>query len=280
MNMRGSRYPIIYSEKGASMATPDKQFVVVTGGTSGIGLQLARLAAKDGHDLLIVAQDPDKLAVVARQLGEHFRVSVDTLEQDLSKPGAAKVVIDYVGERQVDVLINNAGFGDYGEFALADTTKMIAMMQVNVVVVAELLHWVLPQMIKRRSGHVLNLASTAAFLPGPLMATYYATKAFVLSLSEAVDEELTGTGVHVTVLAPGPTATSFEKTAHVEESRIFHPRNLMRAEDVAEAAWKGVKANKRLVIPGMRNKLTAFVVRLLPRRWAATITYHAQKRVP
>ncbi len=262
------------------MASLEKKFVVVTGGTSGIGLQLARLAAKDGHDLLIVAHDPSKLGYVAKQLSDHFKVNVDSLEQDLSKHGAAKAIIDYVGERQVDVLINNAGFGDFSEYALADMDRLIDMMHVNMVVVAELMHWVLPQMIKRRAGNVMNLASTAAFLPGPLMAVYYATKAFVLSLSEAVDEELSGTGVHVTAVCPGPTKTGFEKAAKVEESRLFQARGLMSAEAVAEAAWRGMQAGKRLVIPGVRNVLTLWAVRLMPRRLATSIAYHAQKRVP
>lgn len=258
----------------------DKQTVLVTGASSGIGLQLARLAAKDGHSLLITARDEAKLEYVAKQLSDHFKVEVDFKAVDLADRGAAKKVIDWVGDRRVDVLINNAGFGDYGEFALADTKRIINMMHVNMTVLTELMHWALPGMIERRRGTVMNLASMAAFMSGPLMATYHATKAYVLSLSEAVDQELVGTGVHVMVVCPGPTATGFEKAAHLEESAMFRAPGVMSAEAVANAAWAGLALHRRLVIPGWGNTINAWLLRLSPRRLTTWVVHHAQKRVP
>ena len=258
----------------------DKQTVLVTGASSGIGLQLARLAAKDGHSLLITAREEAKLQYVASQLADHFKVQVDFRAIDLAERGAVKKIIEWVGDRPVDILINNAGFGDFGEFALADTKRIIDMMHVNMTVVTELMHWALPGMVKRHRGTVMNLASMAAFMSGPLMATYHATKAYVLSLSEAVDQELVGTGVHVMAVCPGPTATGFEQAAHIEESAFFRGPGVMSAEAVANAAWAGLEKHSRLVIPGWRNTVSVWLIRLAPRRLITSLVHHAQKRVP
>jgi uncharacterized protein len=254
--------------------------LLVTGASSGIGLQLARIGAKRGYDLILVANNKHNLEYVAGQLAEHFGVGVTALAQDLSASGAVASLCLHLVDRRIDVLINCAGFGDYNEFAVADSRRLSDMIRVNVLALTELTRWVLPQMVERSSGVVMNIASTAGFLSGPLMATYYATKNYVLSLSEAIDQELRGTGVRVMTVCPGPTATGFEQAAHLEESSLFKAPGIMGAEAVAEAAWRGLDRGQGLVIPGWRNRVQIWVVRFLPRRLVTWVVYHAQKRVP
>jgi short-subunit dehydrogenase len=167
----------------------------------------------------------------------------------------------------VDVLVNNAGFGDWGLFGRADLERQLTMIQVNVIALTELTRRLLPGMISRRRGRILNVSSTAGFAPGPLMAVYYATKAYVLSFSEAIANELSGTGITVTALCPGPTRTGFAATAGVTGSNLFGTPNVMAMEPVAEAGYRGMMRGRAVVVPGLANKLLLFVIRLSP-RWA------------
>ena len=252
---------------------------LVTGASRGIGLELARLFARDGHDLVLVARNGVGLAGLAAELKQRFGVAIKVMPKDLADPAtpagiASRLEVDGLS---VDVLVNNAGFGAYGPFAEELLEEQLAMMQVNMVALTHLTRLLLPGMIERRSGRILNVASTAAFQPGPLMAVYYATKAYVLSLSEALANELEGSGVTVTALCPGPTATAFATRADMEGSRLFS-RPPMSAAEVAAAGYRGLMRGKSLVVPGARNRTAAFTVRLVPRRTAASVARRAQER--
>ena len=239
---------------------------LITGASSGIGLQLARIFAANRHDVVLVARSEDKLREVAREC-ESKGVKAHVVAADLAKPEAARTIADRVDALgvQIDFLVNNAGLGVYGRFAETPLDRELESIQVNVVALTELTKRLLPAMIARRSGRILNVASTAAFVPGPLMAIYYATKAYVVSFSEAIANELEGTGVTVTVLCPGPTATGFQSAANLEGSRIV---SLLRKADslsVARAGYDAMMAGKVVAVPGVSNKVGALVPRLFPR---------------
>ena len=241
---------------------------LVTGASSGIGLELARLFAADGHDLVLVARDGRRLAAAARDLEERFRVTVRPIPRDLSNPIAPASLYDECGE--VDCLVNNAGFGHRGAFADEDPALLGEMLQVNVASLTQLTRLFLPAMVERGHGRILNVASTAAFQPGPLMAVYYASKAYVLSFSDAIRDELDGTGVTVTALCPGPTRTRFDARAEVSRNRITGSR-MMEPHEVAQAGYDGMMEGRAVVIPGKVNRLGAAGARLMPRSLAAGI---------
>jgi short-subunit dehydrogenase len=254
-----------------------RPLAVVTGASFGIGHELSRLLAGDGHDLAIVARNEEKLKQVAEQLSAQHGVDVTWVAQDLAEPGAAVDLHAKLAGRPVDVLVNNAGFGAFGAFAEADVDATVSMIRLNVEVLTHLTRLVLPVMLERGSGRILNVASTAAFQPGPLMAVYYATKAYVLHFSEALAEELKETPVTVTVLAPGPTATEFQKRAEMEASGLMRRVGVMDAATVAEAGYKGMRRGRRLVIPGTMNKLGPIGVRFAPRRLVPGVVHRIQK---
>lgn len=240
---------------------------LVTGASGGIGLELARLLAADGHDLVLVARSADKLARLAEELSGKHNVAARVLVADLARAEAPREIFDDLQTKgvSVDVLINNAGFGSYGLFAETDLRTELDLLQVNVVAPTHLAKLFLPAMIARRRGYVMNVASTAAFQPGPLMAVYYASKAYVLSLSEALANECEGTGVVVSALCPGPTETGFVAAAGMSDSKLFD-RGAMDARTVAREGYRGMLKGKTVVIPGFRNSLTARAVGLVPRR--------------
>ena len=240
---------------------------LVTGASDGIGLELARLFAADGHDLVLVSRGAERLGVVARDLGERFRVNVRAIPRDLSNPIAPASLFDECGE--IDFLVNNAGFASAGAFVDSDPALLGEMLQVNVAALTQLTRLFLPTMVERGAGRVLNVASTAAFQSGPLMAVYYASKAYVLSFSEAVREELNGSGVTVTTLCPGPTRAGYEAT-DVVRPRLLTTR-LMEPSDVAAEGYAGMLAGKAVVVPGRVNRLGATGARLMPRSLAAGI---------
>ncbi|MDQ1694766.1 MAG: uncharacterized protein QOJ03_119 [Frankiaceae bacterium] len=240
---------------------------LVTGASAGIGRELAHILAREGHDLVLVARREAELTELARELKEKHGVDSRVAPADLAQPGAAQDLVEALGSpTPIDVLVNNAGFGGHGAFAERDRDADLRMIAVNVTALTDLSKLVLPGMVARGRGRILNVASTAAFQPGPFMAVYYATKAYVLSLSQALAEELSGTGVTVTCLCPGVTETEFQKVAGVEDVPLTKGPLAMTASAVAEAAYKGMQRGALLVIPGLHNKIGAQSVRLAPRK--------------
>jgi len=252
---------------------------LVTGATSGIGLELATLLARDGHDVALVARTRERLDVVARGLSEEFGVRATVLRSDLTRTEAPAEIFDELEARAIalDVLVNDAGFGVHGRFSATPLGRDLAMIQVNIAALTELTKRALPGMLERRRGRILNVASTAAFQPGPLMAVYYASKAYVLSFSEALSNELSGTGVTVTALCPGPTITEFQKAAGVERTALFTGPLVMDAAAVARAGYRGMRRGQRLVIPGVANSVLVQALRVSPRRLATAIIRRIQE---
>ena len=222
---------------------------------------------------MLLARSAPKLQTLADELSRAYKISATVLAMDLSVPGAADEIARTLAERRIviDMLINNAGFGTHGAFARENSVEQSRMLQVNVVALTMLTRFLLPGMIERRRGRILNVASTAAFQPGPLMAVYYASKAYVMSLSLALTEETAGTGVTVTCLCPGPTRTGFQERAQMGKSRLFGVTSVMSSADVARAGYDALLAGRALVVPGMANKIGAQSVRFVPRRVAAKI---------
>ncbi|MEE8721536.1 MAG: SDR family oxidoreductase [Eggerthellaceae bacterium] len=254
--------------------------VLITGATGGLGEAFARVFAHEGYDLLLVARDQQKLDTLARLLTVARPVEVKTLAiPDLASPGAAARVVEFT-EREhtdVDVLVNNAGFGDYGPFAESSLDRQIEMIDLNVRTLTELTYWYLGPMLDRDEGRILNVASVAAFMPGPLMSTYFATKAYVLSFSEALATELKHTGVTCTALCPGPTSTGFWNAAGTQTSSLFSSISYASPDDVARFGFISMMNGRAVAIPGAGTRLLAHAVRLLPRSVVRNATYALMK---
>jgi len=244
---------------------------LITGASGGIGLELARLFAADKWDVALVARSEGKLKEVAAELQSAHGITARVIAADLAKREAPANIIEALRGVEIDALVNNAGFGLGGEFAKTDLNAELEMIQVNITALTHLTKLVLPAMVARRRGAILNVASTAAFQPGPLMAVYYATKAYVLSFSEAIADELRNSGVTVTALCPGPTATGFAAAANMESSALFKVTPPAGPKSVARAGYEGMKTGKRIVIPGTKNKLLAQSIRISPRRLVTAI---------
>jgi short-subunit dehydrogenase len=253
---------------------------LITGASGGIGYELALLLGQDGHDCVLVARSHEKLAALADRLKQEFNVNSLVIAKDLGKASAVDEIYEEITAASwpIDVLVNNAGYPVFGMFTQTDLQAELDMLQVNVVALTALTKLFLPGMVERRSGRILNLASTAAFEPGPLMAVYYASKAYVLSFSEAIANELRGTGVTVTALCPGPTRTGFQSRGAMEDSRLVQG-NIADARSVALAGYRGMMRGKTLVIPGFTNKLVPWVVRLSPRAVMPRVVRRMQERV-
>jgi len=245
---------------------PGPRTALITGASRGIGCELARLFAQDGYGLALVARSRPELESVARELASQHGVPVAVVPQDLAQPGSPEALCAELRRRSldIDVLVNNAGMGTYGFFAELDLETELRMAQLNMVTLTHLTRLLLQPMLERGAGRILNVSSTAAFQPGPLMAVYYASKAYVLSFSEAIANELRGTGVTVTCLCPGPTRTGFQARAKMERSGTARGK-LMDAAEVARIGYRGMMAGKALVIPGLGNQLLAWAVRFGPR---------------
>lgn len=239
---------------------------LITGASSGIGWELAKLLAADGCRLVLVARRTDRLQQLAAELARDHRTECLVIPLDLTQPDAPAQLVAAVAERgwDVDILVNNAGFGQLGRFAEISRERQLDMIQLNIKTLVDLTHRFLPGMQARRRGRVLNVGSTASFQPGPNCAVYYATKAFVLSFSEAISEEAQGTGVTVTCLCPGPTRTEFGEESDMHSTPVFR-FNAMSVEAVAKAGHRGLRRGARLVMPGLKNNLLSFSVRLTPR---------------
>lgn len=269
--MEGTREP---SASGAEK--PQRGIVLVTGASSGIGADLARAFASGGRDLVLVARSRDRLDQLARQVGESFRVRVRVMVSDLASPGAAAEIHRTLRADGVvvETLINDAGFGLRGSFVELDARRQSDMIQVNVAAVTELCRLFAQDMVARGSGQILNVAGLAGVMPGPGMAVYCATKAYVLSFTEALANELRGTGVTVTCLSPGPTETRFGDTAGFSALRLFRLSAPMPSSAVAEAGRTALERGVDLEVPGWRNRLLAASVRLVSARTAARIARH------
>jgi len=252
-----------------------KGTALITGASSGIGLELAKLFAKDGIDVVLVARSLDKLNRLAGDLESAHSIRANVFACDLALPGAAEDLFSrtQAASLRVDFLINNAGFGLRGSFVQNDLKQLLEMLQVNVVALTHLTKLYLNDMVTRKSGKVLNVASTAAYQPGPWMAVYYATKAYVLNFSEALSNELSGTGVTVTALCPGPTRTGFQERAGAKDMQLMKSKVMaaMDAVSVAEKGYEGLMKNKRVIIPGVMNRVVATAARIGPRDWSTAI---------
>jgi uncharacterized protein len=260
------------------MPPADRKTALITGASSGIGLELARIFAREGSDLVLVARNGDRLRQLASELEKAHGARSLILATDLTEPGAAAYVLDQTVRAglRLDVLVNNAGFGQYGLFAENDLEECLRQIQLNVTTLTHLTRLYLPGMIERKTGRILNVASTAAFQPGPLMAVYFATKAYVLHFSEALANELHGSGVSVTCLCPGATATEFHKRANATSMNLLK-FGAMDARTVAEDGYRALMAGKPVVISGFKNWLLAQSVRFSPRRLATTIARKAHE---
>ena len=260
----------------STAATKHRLTALLTGGSAGIGYELARELAAHGHDLVLVARRQDRLEAAAGTLEGKYGVRVITIPSDLADPDSPQRIFDAVRAEgiQIDILVNNAGFGLGGEFADTDIDRELDMVQVNVSALVHLTKLFMQPMILRKSGRILNLGSTAAFQPGPLNSIYYATKAFVLSFSQAIDEELRKTGVTVTCLCPGPVETEFADVAGLNETRLFSLAAIANAEDVARFGYLQMMRGKRIAVFGPANKLMVQAQRFLPR---ALVTRVARK---
>jgi uncharacterized protein len=247
---------------------------LITGASGGIGYELAKRFAKDRYNLVLVARSTSKLSKFADELQRHYGISAKPITLDLGWRQAPESLWDDLEHSgtQVDVLVNNAGYGIRGEFASMPLEEDLGMMQLNMVNLTVLTKLFLKPMLGRRSGKVLNVASTAGFQPGPLMAVYYASKAYVISFSEALANELKGTGVTVTCLCPGATDTGFQKRAGSENSVLFRKFRPMDAHTVAQDGYRGLMAGKTLVISGLRNKILSESVRFGPRKLVTAIS--------
>lgn len=240
------------------------KLALVTGASGGLGVEFAKLLAADGYDLVIVARSGDKLAAIANQLRTEHGVAVDAIAQDLGVAGAADALFARVP--RCDVLINNAGFASNGAFERIPGERVREEITLDVLTLTELTHRYLPGMKERREGRILNVASTAGFLPGPFMAVYYACKAYVISFSEALWEELQGTGVHVTCLCPGATQTGFAARAGTADTRLFR-MGAANAAAVAREGYRAMMSGKRLHIAGPpTNWVVPFAASFVPRR--------------
>jgi short-subunit dehydrogenase len=251
---------------------------LVTGASSGIGLELAGLLARDRYDLVLVARSRERLETVARGLAEEFGILARPLAADLSDPAAPAAIAAELSATPIDVLVNDAGFGAHGLFAALPLEEQLAMIRVNVTALTHLTGLFLPPMLARRSGRILNVASTAAFQPGPLMAVYYATKAYVLSFSEALASETAGTGVTVTALCPGPVPTEFQRRAGTEKTTLVSGPLSVPARTVAEAGYRGMLRGRPLVIPGAGNRTLVQALRVSPRRLVTAISRRLQEK--
>jgi short-subunit dehydrogenase len=245
---------------------------LITGASGGIGLEFARLAAASGHDLVLVARSGARLADISSELEKQHGVTVRTVVADLAEPDAAAAVAAAVEDRLPDILINNAGVGGQGRFAVQRPLGSdLAMIRLNVLSLVELTGLLLPGMVARGSGGILNVASTAGYLPGPGQAVYYASKAFVKSFSEALTEECRGTGVRVTALCPGPVDTGFAQASGLSESLLMKAPGKVPAADVARIGWEALAAGRAVVVPGLMSRVAMQSLRVAPRRLAATL---------
>lgn len=255
-----------------------RNYTLITGASTGIGYELAKLFAKDRHNLILVARDEGKLETAKDELSK-CNVEVKILSLDLSKSEDIQGLFNYVemNKLNVDILVNNAGIGTFGDFSEIEWVKEEALIDINIKVLTKLTKYFLPKIIECKNGGILNVASTAAFCSGPRMAAYYASKAYVLNLTEAIYEECKDSGIRISCLCPGPVKTTFQDKAGIKKSESAK-KYLMDAEEVAKVSYKDFKKGKLIIIPGMKNKLLVIGNKLLPRRISRKIILKTNKK--
>jgi uncharacterized protein len=253
-----------------TQVSPKRPLALITGASVGIGRELARLMA-ERYDLILTARNREQLEAVAAECRKRGAQFAEGWPIDLSQPDAPQQIFDRVKERGwfVEALVNNAGFGLHGPFP-GDLAGQLAMLQVNCMALTALTGLFLPPMLTANRGRILNVASTAAFQPGPLMAVYYASKAYVLHFSEAIDEETRKSEVRICALCPGATETEFQSRAGISATALFRGK-VATAQEVAQAGYAGMLRGQRLIIPGAKNRFLSFGVRFAPRKWATRI---------
>jgi hypothetical protein len=256
-----------------------KQTALITGAANGIGYELAYIFAQNNYNLVLVDRLEGKLQEIAQNFQEEFSISVKYIVKDLSKATSPEEIFQELAQDniKVDVLVNNAGFGTYGLFNETSLTDELEMLQVNLVCMTHLTKLFLKNMVEQGKGKILNVSSAAAFQPGPLMAVYFATKAYVLSFSEALANELEGTGVTVTVLCPGTTKSAFHERTGMADSKLVKGKRMMDAAAVANIGYHALMNGKTIVIPGLINKLMAKSVRFIPRNLVTKIVRNMQE---
>lgn len=254
-------------------------YTLLTGASSGIGFELAHVFARHKRNLILVARSEAPMKELKKELQTKYPVDVQVVPFDLANYGSGKKLFDLIQSKNwfVDCLANNAGFGDHGLFVKSDPQKVTDMIQVNVTTLTELTRLFLPLMIEKKFGQILNVASTAAFQPGPLMSEYYATKAYVLHFSEGIAEELKGTGVTVTALCPGPTQSNFQKAANLHDVPLFDAMNVPSSRTVAEYGYKAMQAGKIVAVQGFLNWFLSSTVSFVPRFLARKMAMKLQE---
>lgn len=252
-----------------------KSWALITGASTGLGKDFCDLFAKDKINLVICSRGEEKLNQIANSLRQAYQIEVHVLATDLSDQQNVVTLVEFLNSKNIvlDYLVNNAGMGVYGKFSESSWQQEQQMIELNMTTVTHLMKRVIPVMLKNKKGKILNVASTAAFQPGPNMSIYFATKAYVLSLSEALNEELKNTGISITTLCPGPTETEFFKAAKMTSHKFADPRSklMMTSKEVAEIGYKSLMNSERVVVAGILNKITAFSTRFLPRPLLAKI---------
>lgn len=257
-----------------------KKTVLITGVSGGIGKELADLFARDGYNLVLVARNEAKLKEMSKAYEQQYGTHSIVIPKDVSVTGVPQAIYLELKEKGiiVDYLINNAGFGLYGKFVETDGEQETNMIDVNIKALTIMTKLFVPDMVTRGQGGIMNVASLVGFFPGPMMSVYYASKAYVLSFTEALENELSGTGVTVTALCPGVTATGFVDRSGMGASKMIQNGSIMKSDEVARIGYRGFLRGDTIIIPGARNRFLAFTPRLLPRKWITRIVRSMQDR--
>ncbi len=258
-----------------------KQTVLITGATGGIGYALAEIFARNGYNLALTGRSQEKLESIKERWEGQYNIDIKYCLKDLAVSTTPDEMYQALRAEmiEIDILVNNAGFGLLGDFSRLNLADQLEMLQVNITALTHLTRLFLPDMMERKRGKILNVASTAAFLPGPGMAVYYASKAYVLSFSAALSHELRSSGITVTALCPGPTRTGFQERAGMNDVNLFKRMSVMSAEEVAAIGYRGLMKGKPVVITGKLNSFGTFLTRFMPRQWLMNIvkTLHGSK---
>lgn len=253
---------------------------LITGASSGLGLEFAKLYAKDKNNLLLIARNKEKLNELKNEFESKYQIQVFILPCDLSLKESISKIENFILENKlnVNILINNAGFGDFNKFVDSDINKQNQMINLNILALVNLIHLIANQMVKNKEGKILNVCSIAAFQSGPLMSVYYATKAFVLSFTQAISYELKKDNIKVIALCPGLIDTGFEKSSNLDDSKLFKSLKIAKPIDVAKYGYKKLNKNKTISIYGISNKLIIMMSKFSPRKLVTKVVYNIQKK--